>query len=471
MNLERDDPPSLQNQRRSADEPCMPRWIGFALLCAVLLGALPLVGDQPASATATDQATHHVGHAARAPRAHGRRSKRVRHRGREHSVLARSQSRGQRLRFGVYPWAAAGAVGQVNPQVPDDPYKALSAVKHLQGARPMTVHIYGQYTGADPGEADRLISDARWWSDHDMLVEMVLRFRPARSDLASGYVPWVETVTARLAAIHGVAAIQIGNEANNTVSAAAGDGAYPGAVQAIAAGVPAARQSVIAAGRPDIRIGVNWAPGTSPCQPDPLFSALQRAGGEALAQATGWVGLDVYPGTWSAPSPSVYPSTARVRAGIVSGLACLRRVQMPYAGLSSATTITVAETGWPTAVDRSELTQAAVLRAIVGAVQSVSGLYGVTDLRWFDLRDANTASGQLENGYGLLHDDYSPKPAFGAYRELIAADGGTPSSRGGPGRDTGRREAGGHLQNGLGPLLGGARSRVTCKTGHLVRVR
>ena len=67
--------------------------------------------------------------------------------------------------------------------------------------------------------------------------------------------------------------------------------------------------------------------------------------------------------------------------------------------------------------------QAAVLRDIVGGVQSVSGLYGVTDLRWFDLRDANTASGQLENGYGLMHDDYSPKPAFGAFRELVAADG------------------------------------------------
>jgi hypothetical protein len=108
----------------------------------------------------------------------------------------------------------------------------------------MTVHIYGQYTGEDSSEADALISDARWWSEEGMRVEMVLRFRPARSGVASGYVPWVEAVTARLAAIPGVAAIQIGNEANNTASAAAADGAYPGAVEAIASGVPAARQAV-----------------------------------------------------------------------------------------------------------------------------------------------------------------------------------------------------------------------------------
>jgi hypothetical protein len=150
---------------------------------------------------------------------------------------------------------------------------------------------------------------------------------------------------------------------------------------------------------------------------------VRQAGGQALAEATGWVGIDVYPGTWSAPSPSAYPSSERVRSSIVTSLACLRRMQMPQAGLLSSTTITVAETGWPTGADRSELTQAAVLRDIVGAIRSVSGLYGVTDLRWFDLRDANTASGQFENGYGLLRDDYSAKPAFGAYRALVAADG------------------------------------------------
>lgn len=401
----------------------MPRLVACALLCAMLVAALPLVGDQAASAAATHRAVRHVRHAALAHHRRRRRRTRLRHTVREQFGLAQSPPRVQRLRFGIYPWAGAGAVSAVSPPVADDPYKALSAVKDLQGTRSMTVHIYGQYTGADPGEAAALISDARWWSDNGVRVETVLRFRPANSDLASGYVPWVETVATQLAAIPNVAAIQIGNEANNIASAAAGDGAYPDAVQAIASGVPAARQAVIAAGRPDIKIGFNWAAGTTPCQPDPFFTALRQAGGHALAAATGWVGIDVYPGTWSPPSPSVYPSSQRVHASIVSSLACLRQIQMPQAGLSSSTTITVAETGWPTGANRSELTQAAVLRDIVGAVESVSGQYGVTDVRWFDLRDANTASGQLENAYGLMRDDYSPKPAFSAYRELIAADG------------------------------------------------
>lgn len=96
---------------------------------------------------------------------------------------------------------------------------------------------------------------------------------------------------------------------------------------------------------------------------------------------------------------------------------------MVGAGLSGAATITVAETGYPTDPARSEATQAAVLQDTVASVASVRRTYGVTDLRWFCLRDANTTSGQLENGYGLLHDDYSPKPAFSAYQQIIAAEG------------------------------------------------
>jgi hypothetical protein len=328
-----------------------------------------------------------------------------------------------RLRFGVYPWGAPGAVSGVEAQLADNPAKALAAVKALQGSRSMTVHLYGQYTGADPGEADSLISDATWWSQNGVSVEMVLRYRPASAALGAGYPAWVAAVSARLAAIAKVVAIQIGNEANNTSSPAAGDGAYPGAVQAIATAIPAARQAVVSAGRADIRIGFNWAAGWSPCSPDPMFAQLLRAGGSAFVGAVSWVGIDVYPGTWSAPAPSVFPTASLIAGSVTSSLGCLRTVQMPAAGLSRAVTITVAETGWPTDASRSEQTQAGVLREIVGAVQGVSGTYGVSDLRWFDLRDANTASGQLENGYGLMHDDYSPKPAFTAYQQIIAASG------------------------------------------------
>jgi hypothetical protein len=401
----------------------MRRPIALALLCAMLPGALAAVGDGAAAAAVAGR--HRWMRAPARHRVHHRRHSRLRHpkSAPKPTPVVHVASSPLPLRFGVYPWGAPGAIAQADPQLADNPAQALAAVKDLQGNRSMTVHIYGQYTGADSGEADALLSDAEWWSDNGVRVEMVLRYRPASAALATGFVPWVRSVATRLAAIPGVVAIQVGNEANNTGSAAAADGAYPGAVQAIADGVPAARAAVVAAGRPDIGIGFNWAAGASPCQTDPFFAQLAAAGGSAFATAVGWVGIDVYPGTWSPPWPTAYPAANLIQWSVVSSLACLRTKQIPSAGLSNGVTITVAETGYPTDAARSEQTQAAVLAEIVGAVRSVSRAYGVTDLRWFDLRDANTASGQLENGYGLMHDDYSPKPAFSVYQQLIAADG------------------------------------------------
>jgi len=38
---------------------------------------------------------------------------------------------GDGLRFGIHPWAGAGTVNPADPQVADDPAKAMAAVKAL----------------------------------------------------------------------------------------------------------------------------------------------------------------------------------------------------------------------------------------------------------------------------------------------------------------------------------------------------
>jgi hypothetical protein len=330
---------------------------------------------------------------------------------------------GQALRFGAYPWGGVGAIDQVAGSKPDDPARAMATVKELQGGRQFVVHLYGDYTGTNLGEADHLMSDARWWSDNGVGVEVVLRYRPTTALLGVGFTPWVRSVAARLAALRGTVAIQIGNEANNTASAAAADGAYAGAVRQIARAIPAARDAVRATGRTDVGIGFNWAADGSPCTTTAFWGDLRAAGGAQFTDAVDWVGVDVYPGTWSAPARGTTPTPAAVADTITSTLRCLRQKHLPAAGLGASTTITVAETGYPTAPGRSEATQTMALRTIVQAVSDVRAAYGVTDLRWFSMRDANTGSGEIENGYGLLRDDYSRKPAFAAFRDVVAATG------------------------------------------------
>lgn len=334
-----------------------------------------------------------------------------------------SHKRDDPLRFGIYPWGTVGATDPVAGAHPEAPAHSLAAVRQLKGGRSFVVHLYGEYTGLDREAAGRLLADARWWSDHGMQVEMVLRYRPARPDLAPGFSPWVSWVARRLAWIPGVTAIQVGNEPNNADAAAAADGAYPGAVEAVAEAIPGARRAVAREGRRDVGIGLNWAAGSRPCGDGRFWRTLRRAGGKRFVSSVSWVGVDIYPGTWSRPTRSRLPTQAAVGRTVERTLRCVRREHMPQAGLGRRVTLTVAETGYPTDPTRPDAVQERVLRATVRATQRVRATYGVTDLRWFSLRDANTGSGQLENGYGLLRSDLSAKPAYWTYRRLIAAGG------------------------------------------------
>lgn len=329
---------------------------------------------------------------------------------------------GGRLRFGIYPWGAAGAVGSIAPSVPDNADQSLRAVQQLRGTHPLVVHIYGDYTGISTTSGDNLISEATWWSANGLQIAAVLRYRPADASKAAGYVAWVQSMTHRLAALPGTVSIQIANEPNNP-SAGAGDGSYPGVITAIATAVPAARNQLIADSRSSILVGFNWAAGTSPTTTEPMWAALKQAGGTAFTQAVGFVAVNVYPGTWSPPAADSVPTATQIDATLRTTLNALRNQHMPAAGIGTTAAIVVGETGYPTTPTRTEATQDMVLNTTVSTIDATRTTYGTTDLYWFALRDGNTSSGQLENGYGLLHDNYTPKPAYTSLQQAIATVG------------------------------------------------
>jgi hypothetical protein len=93
---------------------------------------------------------------------------------------------------------------------------------------------------------------------------------------------------------------------------------------------------------------------------------------------------------------------------------------MPLGGIPTSVALHVSETGYPTGPGRTEAMQVTVMTAAASAVSSARAKYNVTDYRWFDLRDADSSSTSFESHYGLLHDDYTPKTGFAAYRDLVA---------------------------------------------------
>lgn len=61
---------------------------------------------------------------------------------------------------------------------------------------------------------------------------------------------------------------------------------------------------------------------------------------------------------------------------------------------------------------------------MVGAVAAHARELRLSGYTHFALRDADSARTGLFHRFGLLTDDYAPKPAFAAYRELISTLGG-----------------------------------------------
>ena len=90
----------------------------------------------------------------------------------------------------------------------------------------------------------------------------------------------------------------------------------------------------------------------------------------------------------------------------------------PKAGIPEATPIHITETGWPTDDQRTESAQADVLAAVADAV--IASDVGIQACEWFGLRDGLTTAAWSAR-FGILRDDYTPKPAFSTLQHIIAS--------------------------------------------------
>ena len=332
------------------------------------------------------------------------------------------------LRFGIFPGGAAGSVNAKAAPRAEDPAKRLSALQSLAGSSPFVARLYDSWTGTsaddDGGWLDRQIAG---YTSAGLQVELVVRYTPAAADAGSSPAAFAEHVRA-VAGRYGpdprFVSLQVTNEANLSGQPEASDGAFAGVAEAVVKGVIAAKDQARKGSHAQLRVGFSWAYDERPLLSTEFWATLGRIGGRAFADSVDWVGLDSYPGTW-APQLALSNLLPGQAAGAVKeSVRSLRDCLMPLAGLGTGTTIHIAENGFPTGPGRSEQMQAQVLDAMVRSVNSIRAAYGVSDYRWFDLRDSSTADPSIESQYGITRDDYSPKPAFATYRDLIASHGG-----------------------------------------------
>jgi hypothetical protein len=339
------------------------------------------------------------------------------------SNLTRKSPAAPRLVFGVYPGGAAGTVGPSGPVAPEDPARRMAALTQLRPPRrPFVLHLYASYTGADGWSAVQQVGrEIAEYGNAGFQTELVAAYRPSDggspADVA-GFVEFVRDAVRSFGPVPGFDSLQITNEANQGGSPNTSDGYYAGAKDALIDGVVAAKGEIRKHGLGNVKVGFNWAYATDRAE-RAFWRYLGHRGGRRFVEDLDWVGLDAYPGTWG-PALGERGPAAETTSFIDGALHALRVTYMPLAGLRSTVPLQVSETGFPTGPGRTEAMQVTVMKAAVEAIYHARGEYNITGLRWFDLRDADSSSQSFESQYGLMRDDYSPKPAFGAYRTLVA---------------------------------------------------
>ena len=332
-----------------------------------------------------------------------------------------------KLRFGIFALGQAGQLGPVGVTgAPEDVAKRQALIGQLSGGKPFVEHFYGSYTGPGTTLASQSqLSDLQADTAAGSLADFVLRYQPADGGSpndVTGFVDFARQVVRALGPNPNVVGLQITNEANFPASQNSSDGAYTNAEDALIHGVIGAKAEATGDGYNQLKIGFNWFGRTAPGMEENFWSYLRTNGGGAFASALDWVGLDAYPGTFWPPAVAPDGTPGDARAWMINEISTLR-CYMGKIGVAHSTPIWVMENGWPTGPGRSPAQQAQMLNAMAGAASDYRGTYNVTDYRWFGLRDVDSSSPNFQEQFGLTHTDYTPKPAFGSYRALIAADG------------------------------------------------
>ena len=371
------------------------------------------------------------------------------------------QQPGELLRFGITPAGEAGALGPATPAVPGTTQQDLAALAQLRpgGNAPFVLRLNRFFWSRGEEGIRHFESLARTYTDAGYQVELQLRYHPTpaqEGDIAA-WTQYVREVVRRLGANPGVVALQVTNEVNFTISPDSSDGAYRGARDALIEGVKAAHAEVLRTGHTQLEVGFNWFYRMDPLTEAGFWGYLRDHGGPAFVEAVDWVGLDAYPGT---VFPPVELTVDGYRDGMVNAISILRECFMPIAGLGAAIPIHVEENGAPTWLLRTYEQQREHLRAMVGAVDDFRGTYNVSDYRWFDLRDHDTASLNFQHHYGLLEDDYTEKPAFDAYAEIVRS-----RSRPGPAAGAGAAQPGSVALRAAPPKRASKRKKCRRKRG------
>ena len=310
------------------------------------------------------------------------------------------------MTFGIYPGGILGDDrGIIHPVRPDEPDHINKALDELQGnAATLAVRAYRSFA-ATVTPPQPTPTDPHAYLQRGRTLNLVLQFREP-SGVLDG---WPEFV--RQAVRSGgpeLTSVQICEEPNLDLPSV--DGSTPNVLNALVQGVIAAKQEARLLGH-RVAVGFNATPTFDPS--DTFWSNLGALADARFRQSLDYVGLDFFPDVFR-PIPE-----DQLAGAVTAVLTAFRRTSLPQAGVPGAVPIRICENGWPTGPGRPEQRQAASLDTIIRTVAAHAADLNIDGYSLFALRDADSNAEGLFHHFGLLRDDYTPKPAFATYQQLI----------------------------------------------------
>ncbi|GAA3542751.1 hypothetical protein GCM10022222_28050 [Amycolatopsis ultiminotia] len=320
------------------------------------------------------------------------------------------------ITFGIWPGVVPSDLVRLDtfiPAPPEDIERTTEALRQLSaGTTRFYVRGYRSYRSTQPPTPE----DLSPYLGGGRVADVVFGYGSDQPDPA-GFAAAIRGAVREVAELGG-GKLQVCEEVNVPAPL---DGGRPGCYDALAAGITAAVAERDRLGA-EVAVGFNAAvalPG------DPFWPSVQSRVDPGVLDRIDYLGLDFFPDVFRPAPPDVLP-------GAVAHVLRSFRESASAIGIPARVPIHVTETGWPTGPDHGEPAQARVLRTVAETVFGLAAELHVDTYELFGLRDGCT-TGPRENRFGLLRDDYRPKPAYHTVRNLItehATRPGAPLSRG-----------------------------------------
>lgn len=191
-----------------------------------------------------------------------------------------------------------------------------------------------------------------------------------------------------------LASLQITNEPNLSFM----EGSKPYIMQALIEGVITAKKETQKSGLP-IKIGFGSVP-ESPAAVPHFWENISKAGRKTFIDSMDFVGHNFYADVFE-------------------------EQPLDLSDIPALVPIRITENGWPTGknpitnIERPYEHQAKVLEAVVQTIYDLRQELNISHFELFGLRDADSSKDDLFHQYGIMRDDYTPKPAYHTFKKLI----------------------------------------------------